>query len=96
MVTARIRCSDGLPNARSPETSPRSPDLLGHNYNQDEAGLISGEPEPVRWMGVRYVQRALERIDERAAATGQPPPAEPGGDTKKMVVPVPAHVPARR
>jgi glycine/D-amino acid oxidase-like deaminating enzyme len=31
------------------------------------------EPEPIRWLGVRYVQRALERIDERAAATGQPP-----------------------
>jgi glycine/D-amino acid oxidase-like deaminating enzyme len=31
------------------------------------------EPEPLRWPGVRYVQRALERIDERAAATGNAP-----------------------
>jgi hypothetical protein len=48
VVTARIRYSDGLPNARSPETSPRTPDLLGHNRDQDEAGLISGERSPLQ------------------------------------------------
>jgi glycine/D-amino acid oxidase-like deaminating enzyme len=31
------------------------------------------EPEPLRWLGVRFVQRGLERADRRAAATGQPP-----------------------
>jgi hypothetical protein len=31
------------------------------------------EPEPMRWLGVRFVQRQLERIDKRSAATGQPP-----------------------
>ncbi|MDQ6921496.1 MAG: FAD-binding oxidoreductase [Candidatus Dormibacteraeota bacterium] len=31
------------------------------------------EPEPMRWLGVRFVQRELERIDRRAAATGRPP-----------------------
>jgi glycine/D-amino acid oxidase-like deaminating enzyme len=31
------------------------------------------EPEPLRWLAVRYLQRALARIDERAAETGRPP-----------------------
>ncbi|WP_273887586.1 NAD(P)/FAD-dependent oxidoreductase [Rubrobacter naiadicus] len=31
------------------------------------------EPEPLRWLGARYVQRALERLDERGRRTGRPP-----------------------
>ena len=31
------------------------------------------EPEPLRWLGARYVQRALARIDDRAQRTGRPP-----------------------
>jgi glycine/D-amino acid oxidase-like deaminating enzyme len=33
----------------------------------------SWEPEPFRWIGVRYVQKALARVDAKAARTGQPP-----------------------
>jgi glycine/D-amino acid oxidase-like deaminating enzyme len=33
----------------------------------------SWEPEPLRWLGVRYVQRGLKRVDERAERTGEPP-----------------------
>lgn len=31
------------------------------------------EPEPLRYLGVRYVQRSYARLDEKAAATGEPP-----------------------
>jgi glycine/D-amino acid oxidase-like deaminating enzyme len=31
------------------------------------------EPEPLRWLGARYVQWAFARIDARAARTGRPP-----------------------
>lgn len=31
------------------------------------------EPEPLRYLGVRYVQRSYSRLDERAARTGKPP-----------------------
>jgi glycine/D-amino acid oxidase-like deaminating enzyme len=31
------------------------------------------EPEPLRWLGVRYVQRSMERLDERGRRTGKPP-----------------------
>jgi glycine/D-amino acid oxidase-like deaminating enzyme len=31
------------------------------------------EPEPLRWLGVRYVQWALERLDNSARLTGQAP-----------------------
>ncbi len=31
------------------------------------------EPEPLRWLGVRYVQRAYGRIDAKAERTGTPP-----------------------
>jgi glycine/D-amino acid oxidase-like deaminating enzyme len=31
------------------------------------------EPEPLRWLGVRYVQRSMERLDERGRRTGRPP-----------------------
>jgi hypothetical protein len=31
------------------------------------------EPEPLRWLGVRYVQRGLMKVDDRAERTGEPP-----------------------
>lgn len=31
------------------------------------------EPEPLRWLGARYIQRALTRIDDRAERTGRAP-----------------------
>lgn len=30
------------------------------------------EPEPVRWLGARYVQRAMRRLDARGERTGRP------------------------
>jgi glycine/D-amino acid oxidase-like deaminating enzyme len=33
----------------------------------------SWEPEPLRWLGVRYVQRGLKRVDDRAERTSEPP-----------------------
>ena len=33
----------------------------------------SWEPEPLRWLGVRYVQRGFLRLDERAERTGMAP-----------------------
>jgi glycine/D-amino acid oxidase-like deaminating enzyme len=38
------------------------------DYNQR-----SWEPEPLRWLGARYVQRGLARVDDQAERTGQPP-----------------------
>jgi len=31
------------------------------------------EPEPLRWLGARYVQRGLMKVDDRAEQTGKPP-----------------------
>lgn len=31
------------------------------------------EPEPLRWLGVRYVQLGFQRVDARAERTGRPP-----------------------
>jgi glycine/D-amino acid oxidase-like deaminating enzyme len=31
------------------------------------------EPEPLRWLGARYIQRALARLDRVAERTGRPP-----------------------
>jgi glycine/D-amino acid oxidase-like deaminating enzyme len=31
------------------------------------------EPEPLRWLGARYLQTALARIDERSQRRGRPP-----------------------
>jgi glycine/D-amino acid oxidase-like deaminating enzyme len=31
------------------------------------------EPEPLRWLGVRYVQRGLMKADDHAEQTGEPP-----------------------
>ena len=33
----------------------------------------SWEPEPLRWLGVRTVQKGLARVDARAERTGRPP-----------------------
>jgi hypothetical protein len=33
----------------------------------------SWEPEPLRWLGARYVQRGLKRADDRAERTGESP-----------------------
>ncbi|MEW6225275.1 MAG: FAD-dependent oxidoreductase [Chloroflexota bacterium] len=46
------------PLAELPVVNHRSPDW---------------EIEPFRWIGVRYAQWAIGRVDERAAATGRPP-----------------------
>ncbi|MBW3657910.1 MAG: FAD-binding oxidoreductase [Actinobacteria bacterium] len=31
------------------------------------------EPEPLRWLGARFVQRGLQAVDDRAERTGEPP-----------------------
>jgi hypothetical protein len=31
------------------------------------------EPEPLRWLGVRFVQRGLMRVDDAAERTARPP-----------------------
>ena len=31
------------------------------------------EPEPLRWLGARYVQRGLMRVDHHSERTGEPP-----------------------
>ncbi len=31
------------------------------------------EPEPLRWAGIRFVQRGYAKVDERAERTGIPP-----------------------
>jgi hypothetical protein len=33
----------------------------------------SWEPEPLRWLGARYVQRGLAQVDDHAEQTGEPP-----------------------
>jgi glycine/D-amino acid oxidase-like deaminating enzyme len=33
----------------------------------------SWEPEPLRWLGARYVQRGLAKVDDHAEQTGKPP-----------------------
>ena len=39
------------------------------------------EPEPFRWLGVRYVQRGYWRIDQKAERTGDPPNGKTAGRT---------------
>jgi glycine/D-amino acid oxidase-like deaminating enzyme len=47
--------------------SPRTElPLVGHRSRD-------WEPEPLRWLGVRFAQAALERADRRAARSGTPP-----------------------
>jgi glycine/D-amino acid oxidase-like deaminating enzyme len=36
-------------------------------------GTRAWEPEPLRWLGARYVQRGLMKVDDRAERTGEPP-----------------------
>jgi glycine/D-amino acid oxidase-like deaminating enzyme len=48
------------------ETEHRELPMVGHRPRR-------WEPEPVRYLGARYLQRALARIDARAARTGDPP-----------------------
>ncbi len=36
-------------------------------------GTRSWEPEPLRWLGARYVQRGLMKVDDHAEQTGEPP-----------------------
>jgi glycine/D-amino acid oxidase-like deaminating enzyme len=31
------------------------------------------EPEPLRWLGTRYVQHGMMRVDDRAERTAEPP-----------------------
>jgi glycine/D-amino acid oxidase-like deaminating enzyme len=48
-------------------TSPRTElPLVGHRSR-------SWEPEPLRWLGIRYTQAALGRVDRRAERTGRAP-----------------------
>jgi glycine/D-amino acid oxidase-like deaminating enzyme len=48
------------------QTERTSLPLVGHRSR-------NWEPEPLRWLGVRFVQAALERVDRRAERTGRPP-----------------------
>jgi hypothetical protein len=36
-------------------------------------GTRTWEPEPLRWLGARYVQRGLMKVDDHAERTGEPP-----------------------
>jgi glycine/D-amino acid oxidase-like deaminating enzyme len=36
-------------------------------------GPRTWEPEPLRWLGARYVQRGLAKVDDHAEQTGEPP-----------------------
>jgi hypothetical protein len=40
--------------------------LVGHRSR-------NWEPEPLRWIGVRYAQGAVVRLDDKAERTGRPP-----------------------
>lgn len=55
--------TDLLTRAASPLTQMP---MAGHHSRR-------WEPEPLRWLGARYIQRALARIDARAEQTGRPP-----------------------
>lgn len=54
-------------------------DLIVHGHSVHEQLPFVGhrsrrwEPEPLRWLATRFMQRALQRIDARASATGTPP-----------------------
>ena len=54
-------------------------DLLGDRRSPLTELPIAGhlsplwEPEPFRWLGVRYVQRAMARLDEIGERTGRAP-----------------------
>lgn len=40
--------------------------MVGHEPRQ-------WEPEPLRWLGVRYIQKAAARLEEKATRSGKPP-----------------------
>lgn len=48
------------------DTPLRDLPMVGHRRRR-------WEPEPLRWLGARYVQAALTRIDRRAEETGEAP-----------------------
>ncbi len=45
----------------------------GMGLSLDFIARLFAEVEPFRWLGVRYAQRAVGRVDERAQRTGRPP-----------------------
>lgn len=52
--------------------------ITGRQTERTELPLVGHrsrhwEPEPLRWIGVRYVQAALGRVDRRAELSGRPP-----------------------
>jgi hypothetical protein len=52
--------------------------ITGRESSLTELALVGHrspewEPEPLRWLGVRYVQQALQRIDDRSARSGRAP-----------------------
>jgi glycine/D-amino acid oxidase-like deaminating enzyme len=52
--------------------------IAGERTERTELPLVGHrsrdwEPEPFRWLGVRYTQWALGRLDRRAEETGKPP-----------------------
>jgi hypothetical protein len=55
--------ADLITGAISPLT--RLPTVNHHSPNW--------EPEPLRWLGIRYVQEGFKRLDERAQSTGVAP-----------------------
>jgi glycine/D-amino acid oxidase-like deaminating enzyme len=55
--------TDLLTGVASPLTSLP---MVGHRSRR-------WEPEPLRWLGQRYVQRSLRRLDEKAERTGEAP-----------------------
>jgi len=55
--------------------------ILGRDTNVTRLPTVNHkprpwEPEPLRWLGARYVQRGLMRADDRAERTGKPPTGE--------------------
>lgn len=52
--------------------------ILGHDTPWTQLPFIghrspNWEPEPFRWLGVRFVQEGMQRIDEEGERTGRPP-----------------------
>ncbi|MEJ7842140.1 MAG: FAD-binding oxidoreductase [Rubrobacter sp.] len=55
--------------------------ILGRDTNVTRLPTVNHkprpwEPEPLRWLGARYVQRGLMRADDQAERTGKPPTGE--------------------
>jgi len=52
--------------------------ILGHDTGITRLPTVNHRPrtwerEPLRWLGARYVQRGLMKVDDRAERTGEPP-----------------------